>query len=152
MSASWPIADMAWCTANVCLHGRCRLTSRPSLRLLWALVGIFYRGITFDVRFCGRYWRQSGHALLRCKCLLLTQSGHWYLFKSLSWRATVRLGGSHEAARVHYASRRCCRGLANCRACATVQRAGDRISTEHAARFLNIVGGCIPSRPEGLGI
>ena len=23
-----------------------------------------------------RYWGQSGHALLHCKCLLLTQSGH----------------------------------------------------------------------------
>jgi hypothetical protein len=29
-----------------------------------------------DVRFRGRYWGQSGHALLHCICLLLTQSGH----------------------------------------------------------------------------
>src|SRR5262249_27502750 len=29
-----------------------------------------------NVRFCGRYWGKSGHALLHCKCLLLTQSGH----------------------------------------------------------------------------
>jgi hypothetical protein len=30
-----------------------------------------------EVRFCGRYWRQSGHAFLRCICPLMTQSGHW---------------------------------------------------------------------------
>ena len=29
-----------------------------------------------DVRFFGRYWGQSGHAVLHCTCLLLTQSGH----------------------------------------------------------------------------
>ena len=29
-----------------------------------------------DVRFWDRYWRQSGHALMHCICLLLTQSGH----------------------------------------------------------------------------
>jgi hypothetical protein len=28
------------------------------------------------IRFCGRYWGQSGHAVLHCICLLLTQSGH----------------------------------------------------------------------------
>src|SRR5262245_3815964 len=28
------------------------------------------------IRFRGRYWGQSGHACLRCTCLLLTQSGH----------------------------------------------------------------------------
>jgi hypothetical protein len=28
------------------------------------------------VRFCGRYWGQSGHALVQCVCLLMTQSGH----------------------------------------------------------------------------
>jgi hypothetical protein len=31
-----------------------------------------------DVRFCDRYWGLSGHALLRCLSLLLTQSGHWW--------------------------------------------------------------------------
>ena len=29
-----------------------------------------------DVRFRGRYWGQSGHALLHCICPLMTQSGH----------------------------------------------------------------------------
>ena len=29
-----------------------------------------------DVCFCGRYWGQSGHGLLRRTCLLMTQSGH----------------------------------------------------------------------------
>ena len=28
------------------------------------------------IRFRGRYWRQSGHELLRCTCPLVTQSGH----------------------------------------------------------------------------
>ena len=28
------------------------------------------------VRFCGRYWGQSGHWLLRRTCPLMTQSGH----------------------------------------------------------------------------
>jgi hypothetical protein len=28
------------------------------------------------IRFRGRYWVQSGHALLQCECPLLTQSGH----------------------------------------------------------------------------
>jgi hypothetical protein len=28
------------------------------------------------VRFRGRYWEYSGHALLHCICLLVTQSGH----------------------------------------------------------------------------
>ena len=33
-----------------------------------------------DVRSCTahvRFWNKSGHVVLRCKCLLLTQSGHW---------------------------------------------------------------------------
>jgi hypothetical protein len=29
-----------------------------------------------EIRFCGRYWKQSGHAVLHCICLLMTQSGH----------------------------------------------------------------------------
>ena len=28
------------------------------------------------IRFRGRYWGQSGHDVLHCICLLLTQSGH----------------------------------------------------------------------------
>jgi hypothetical protein len=28
------------------------------------------------IRFRGRYWGQSGHALLHCRCPLMTQSGH----------------------------------------------------------------------------
>ena len=28
------------------------------------------------IRFRGRYWGQSGHALLHCICPLITQSGH----------------------------------------------------------------------------
>jgi len=28
-----------------------------------------------EVRFRGRYWGQSGHGLVQCKCPLLTQSG-----------------------------------------------------------------------------
>ena len=31
------------------------------------------------VRFCGRYWGQSGHGLLRCICRLMTQGGHFRL-------------------------------------------------------------------------
>jgi hypothetical protein len=31
---------------------------------------------TYDVRYFDRFWGQSGHAFLRCTCLLLTQSGH----------------------------------------------------------------------------
>jgi hypothetical protein len=33
----------------------------------WATAGVRYRG---------RYWGQSGHALLHCICPLMTQSGH----------------------------------------------------------------------------
>jgi hypothetical protein len=29
-----------------------------------------------EVRFRGRYWWQSGHGFLHCKCPLVTQSGH----------------------------------------------------------------------------
>jgi hypothetical protein len=29
-----------------------------------------------EIRFRGRYWGQSGHALLHCICPLMTQSGH----------------------------------------------------------------------------
>jgi len=29
-----------------------------------------------EIRFRGRYWGQSGHELVRCICLLMTQSGH----------------------------------------------------------------------------
>jgi hypothetical protein len=29
-----------------------------------------------NVRFFIRYWEQSGHVLLQCKCPLMTQSGH----------------------------------------------------------------------------
>jgi DMSO/TMAO reductase YedYZ molybdopterin-dependent catalytic subunit len=32
------------------------------------------------IRFRGRYWGQSGRALLHCICPLMTQSGHWPLF------------------------------------------------------------------------
>jgi hypothetical protein len=32
--------------------------------------------LSADVRFCRRYWGNSGHGLLHCKCLLVTQSGH----------------------------------------------------------------------------
>jgi hypothetical protein len=32
--------------------------------------------LVLNVRFCGCYWGQSGHDLLHCICLLLTQSGH----------------------------------------------------------------------------
>ena len=28
------------------------------------------------IRFCGRYWGQSGHGFVHRICLLLTQSGH----------------------------------------------------------------------------
>jgi hypothetical protein len=33
-----------------------------------------------DIPLCTahvRYWGQSGHAVLQCKCPLLTQIGHW---------------------------------------------------------------------------
>ena len=32
--------------------------------------------LVLNVRFCGRYWGQSGHRLVHRTCLLLTQSGH----------------------------------------------------------------------------
>ena len=34
------------------------------------------------VRFRGRYWVQSGHALLHRICLLMTQSGHQELVRA----------------------------------------------------------------------
>jgi hypothetical protein len=45
------------------------------------------------VRFRGRYWGQSGHALLRCVSPLVTQSGHAGLVKLISKpeRGGVRL-------------------------------------------------------------
>ena len=30
-----------------------------------------------------RFWHESGHAILRCTCLLLTQSGHWSIWNLL---------------------------------------------------------------------
>jgi hypothetical protein len=41
------------------------------------------RLLIFDVRFCGRYWVQSGHALLHCICPLMTQSGHFAVSPAL---------------------------------------------------------------------
>jgi hypothetical protein len=48
----WPKADIGYCTAHVRFRGA-------------------------GIRFRGRYWGQSGHALLHCICPLMTQSGHW---------------------------------------------------------------------------
>jgi len=40
------------------------------------LEGFLLSRVAHDARYLGRYWGQSGHALLHCICLLMTQSGH----------------------------------------------------------------------------
>jgi hypothetical protein len=41
------------------------------------------------IRFRGRYWWQSGRALLHCICLLLTQSGHYVVRHCLPLRPNL---------------------------------------------------------------
>jgi hypothetical protein len=46
------------------------------------------------IRFRGRYWGQSGHALLHCICPLMTQSGHRLSFlRGVGPRSSYRLLG-----------------------------------------------------------
>jgi hypothetical protein len=62
------------------------------------------------MRFRGRYWGQSGRALLHCICPLLTQRGHWGPLPERQFLPVrcpvVGLGGGNEAARVHQFGRR----------------------------------------------
>src|SRR5262245_16571997 len=68
------------------------LTLGRLLFLSWVLL----RGLFIDskidagvnVCFHGRYWEQSGHGLLQCTCLLLTQSGHRPMRVSFSQSGT----------------------------------------------------------------
>jgi hypothetical protein len=41
--------------------------SQPGVKQTWPFCGVC---------FCGRYWGQSGHGVVRRTCLLMTQSGH----------------------------------------------------------------------------
>src|SRR5262252_6752434 len=44
-----------------------------------------------DKRWCTanvRFWGKSGHAVFRCKCLLLTQSGHFVRLPEINRSAT----------------------------------------------------------------
>ena len=58
-----------------------------------------------EVRFCGRYWGQSGHGLVRCICLLVTQSGRRSdptptpsrALAQIATIACLSLGGDYEA-------------------------------------------------------
>jgi hypothetical protein len=55
------------------------------------------------IRFRGRYWGQSGHALLHCICPLMTQSGHRQTISKCyaSYVLCVRAGDGHEAAGIY---------------------------------------------------
>jgi hypothetical protein len=52
------------------------LSRHPRLRRIRPLSGGKQTCPGADVCFRGRYWEYSGHALLHCICLLVTQSGH----------------------------------------------------------------------------
>src|SRR5262245_25206754 len=47
------------------------------LKLRLVLKAVIAAGRTCQKRNRCRYWGQSGHGLVHCTCLLLTQSGHW---------------------------------------------------------------------------
>jgi hypothetical protein len=66
---------------------------------------------------------------------------------AVSNHVILGVGGTHEAAQVHHASRRCCRNVAARCACAATGDASDRIPQEHVSQCFGRPRGGIATRP-----